>query len=670
MSVIVKTISPSNIKTRWREPFASEAINKKGVGTISPGVYRGLILEESSPPVDLTVKVASDSVVGDHVAIAETTNGFSVTFNDDAGDFNLDLSAASLLGQDVVITLEVSYAVGANTAGNYVAYTVADFDALTAEVKAGLIVLGTVAVPTAPPAQIPAADISINRRSFPSDRPVGAPLQKLTKNGGFEVASSGSDLPLVFRQWRTTNTPVHEEFLSHVAEFNSGAKCAELNRATASVITAFQLAQDINVPVVEGQNIRIRMFKKALVGAGAGTATFGISYRDVNGDPAGAQSIGFDVDSIDASFVEIGAGFIVPAGVHELAFVEVAGTGMNYGSTGAVLLFDDIDLFVEETGDNLDLPNEIRGAKSVVGALTFEQEDHSYDSIGAALRFENENDSSGDLVLDRKDGAVIVAGTGLNPVGLAVKGRVKRLGEELIVTIGGPDIPRISAPSSVFANVEYTLMWESIPLSEKGYRKYVGRDGALLQTVNAFWNNSSNQWAKDVNGEEASMSQQTSLGDVINRMQVTGINVWADNAWDRPTKIMMVTAAMFVREAVADWQYSNVTGAIFFNNGEERAVAGLPLHVGDTIVSAEFYATGGGTGNDMEFSITYGFPTSGSGVTIGSETNDTTGSFSQVVVAAVTQTVAVGRPYMLKVVSSVSATADRFSHAELLYKPV
>lgn len=135
-----------------------------------------------------------------------------------------------------------------------------------------------------------------------------------------------------------------------------------------------------------------------------------------------------------------------------------------------------------------------------------------------------------------------------------------------------------------------------------------------------------------------------------------------------PTKTMVLPAALCLREFETDYDVSNVTGAIFFNNGQQQAILPLPLHIGDTIESVTFWATGGGTTLDMEFVIGYGIVTSGSGVTIQSEVNNTTGSFTQVVVPTFAQTVITARPMFLRVTSSVGSTADRFSHAEISYK--
>ena len=527
MSVNVKSVLSSNIKTRWREPFASEAINKKGVGTISPGVYRGLILEETSPPVDLTVTVAGDPAAADHVAIAETTNGFSVSYVNSGGDFNIDLSSAALLSQTVVITLELEYSVGADTVGNYVAYTVAEYDALSAAVKDGIVTLGTVVVPGS--GAIPQANISPNRRSSPNDRPVGQPQMRLTKNGGFEVADDGASQELSFRHWRSVVTAGGGDanLVSHVAESNSGTKSVELDVLGAGSFS-FQLTQDINVPVLEGDVIRARMFKKALIAANSGTATLGVSYRDVDGNATGAQTVAFAVDGVDAAFTEAGELFVVPAGAYELAFIEVKGTTLNYPGAGSSLLIDDVNLFIERTSANQDLDHELRGSGSIVGALTFEQPGESYASVGAALSFKNTDPSSGALELSRKDGSV-----SLLPPNFALKGQLDRLGEDLIGSTANAELARIVAPASVFAGVEYTLMWESVPSGEKGHRLYVSPTGTVARTVNAKWDNTLNQWSKDVNGIEASLELQTNALST-SRYQISGTNVWADGAWVKP----------------------------------------------------------------------------------------------------------------------------------------
>jgi hypothetical protein len=298
--------------------------------------------------------------------------------------------------------------------------------------------------------------------------------------------------------------------VSHVADSNSGTKSVELDVLGAGSFS-FQLTQDINVPVLAGQTVRVRAFKKALVAANSGTATLGVSYRDVDGNATGAQTVAFDVDGVDASFSEVGEIFTVPAGAYELAFIEVNGTTLNYPGAGSSLLIDDVDLFIERTTANQDLDNELRGTGSIVGALTFEEPGESYASVGAALRFKNIDANSGALELDRKDGG----SAPLAPMDFVVKGRLDRLGEDLIGSEANADKSRIVAPVSVFAGVEYTLMWESVPAGVKGYRKYVKSDGTLAETVNAKWNNTTNLWAKDVNGQDASKTEYSPAGQVM-----------------------------------------------------------------------------------------------------------------------------------------------------------
>jgi hypothetical protein len=104
------------------------------------------------------------------------------------------------------------------------------------------------------------------------------------------------------------------------------------------------------------------------------------------------------------------------------------------------------------------------------------------------------------------------------------------IGANLLGSIANADVARITTGVSVFAGVEYTLIEAAVPSGEKGYRRYVGPTGTLVETINASYNNTTNLWAKDVNGEEATRRDQSNIGPVP-KHQVAGVNSWADAAW-------------------------------------------------------------------------------------------------------------------------------------------
>src|SRR5574338_1521564 len=102
------TVSTSNIKMRWREPYVTSGLNKKLVGVLPAGIYRGLKLSTSGS--NNTVTAIPDSTYQDHVAFYNTADGFSLTYRDSTNTtYSFALTDASLLSQTVVITMFLDY---------------------------------------------------------------------------------------------------------------------------------------------------------------------------------------------------------------------------------------------------------------------------------------------------------------------------------------------------------------------------------------------------------------------------------------------------------------------------------------------------------------------------------------------------------------------------------
>jgi hypothetical protein len=527
MPINVRTVVAPNIKTRWREPFASESMNKRGLGVTAPGIYRGLFIEPTSPPVDLAVTIASDSVTGDQIAVAETSSGFSVHYVNEAGDFNLDLSNAALLNEEVTIALQLVYAVGAETTGVFIAYTQAEWDALATAAKRELVVLGVVSVPNS--GTIPLANIATTERTLPWENPSQATAwSRVSRNDSFEVAEGGASDSLNFRYWRTSTTPStgSAALVANTTFANAGEKSVAVT-VTGAGIFDFEIAQDLNIPVEEGQKIRVRVSRRSIAAAIDGTATIDIAYRTVTGALTSPAPAPFSVDAVTAAFAEFEVTFIVPASVHELASVAISGNSIDYAGAGLALLIDSVGVWVESLGSNQDLAHEARGAAAVIGALTMEDKDGVYSDVGAALEFDKDGGSGsggGVIVVDPLKGSIAPD--------LQHKGSIIGLGSSTLGSGDNAGRARVSAPASVFAGVEYTLMWESIPVGEKGFRKYVSPTGDMVETVNAAWNNTTNLWTKDVDADMAT-KQTHGIAGLSFAKQEGGAGTWGDAAWDQ-----------------------------------------------------------------------------------------------------------------------------------------
>lgn len=118
----------------------------------------------------------------------------------------------------------------------------------------------------------------------------------------------------------------------------------------------------------------------------------------------------------------------------------------------------------------------------------------------------------------------------LNVLGVSTLQNALALGGALLGSIANGDVARVDVAASVFAGVEYTLMWQSVPSAQKGFRLYVSPTGTLLLSVNAVWNNTTDLWAKDVNGEPATEFRLEN-GQFKILYQAGGVNSWADSAW-------------------------------------------------------------------------------------------------------------------------------------------
>jgi hypothetical protein len=165
MATDVQPITGNAIHSKWKEQFASSSLNKRPVGVVAPGIYRGLILEVDPLAGDRTIVVGADPTNGDHVAVYETSDGFSVNYRDaSSGDITLDLS--SFTSVTVVVAIFIEYEVGVETSGTYRVFSVAEYDALPVDERGELVVLGTVVVPAG--GAIAGGSITLDRRTLAS----------------------------------------------------------------------------------------------------------------------------------------------------------------------------------------------------------------------------------------------------------------------------------------------------------------------------------------------------------------------------------------------------------------------------------------------------------------------------------------------------------------------
>lgn len=226
MPVDVQTISPSFLGVKWKEQYASAALNRRLVGVVQPGIYRGLTPVEDPGAGDRTILIQADGTTNDHVALYETADGFAVSYRDDAsGSFIVDLSSFSNVR--VVVAIVIEYQISVDTTGLYRAYTETEFLALTAAEQGELVVLGTVDVPVS--GAVPQASIlgdyrTVSRSATPGGVVTGSELvdtlvDALTSRVEAPTAeSSVSEFTLMWESRSSASTPAYRLYVKDDGE--------------------------------------------------------------------------------------------------------------------------------------------------------------------------------------------------------------------------------------------------------------------------------------------------------------------------------------------------------------------------------------------------------------------------------------------------------------------
>jgi len=493
MPTTLSTISSTAITTRWREPYASEALNRKFAAIMPAGVYRGLRLEVSA--VDLSVDVAEDAVNGDHVAVFETEDGYSISYRDRlAGRFTFDLSSF-ISGEVITIAASAGYSVGVDTAAEFQGYTQAEFDSLTSAQRLGLVVLGTVTRSAS--GIIPAININHDGRdvSFLNRAAESVPWNPIIKNGGFELGDIGETFAHASPFWETSTDNANFSYTPSDTDSQSGDKSLELVSASAGTCIA-TATQTLYLAVTPGRQIRVAFYKRVLQAAtGTPTGVVRLSFEDKAGGSDTDVDLSFDINAVDGSFVGFDGVTVIPANMTVLKTVKVITSG-TYAAPGVCHRIDNIRSWYEVNAEDWFVINSSISGEVLTDSLFVGNRPLGIDA--AKLSYDGT-----DLVVESRDPTTATPG---------------------IV------IPRIVAVPSIAGGIEYTLVWQSLPPGSMGYRKYVSPTGQLVETVNAKWDNTSNLWTKDVNGVAASRYNltNTSYG---NQSQIPGTNSWGDGAW-------------------------------------------------------------------------------------------------------------------------------------------
>lgn len=499
----------SKVKMKWKETYVSEGLNRKVIPAMPKGIYSGLrLIQNISSPRQVEVSAAPDVT---HAAVHQSATGYSTTYHDVAGVSTiLDLSNAALNNQETVIALSITYVIGADTTASWIAYPIADWNALTDAQRAERIVLGTVSVP-APATNITTAMITPNRRTaaWESESPGSVPWSPIVKNPSFEhggTGSSGSGQYLI-SDWRNrVDLEVNGRFELGVATVRSGAKSLAFNKTIVGASTG-KIEQYQEVPVTPGQLVRVTGWIRQLIAPTGGSYTFNVYWGDLDSLASGSLTITASAAGLDAAFRKVESTFKVPAGKFVIKTVTIEVVGVTSASTGVAAVFDDFQVFIE-TGSPLTrqaaLANSLR--QQMVSALFFE-DPSTYAANGqlsALLRYDKSTPvGEGSLIGQRKD----LADNSAQPA-LSWMGRIIDLGKFMLFGSAESNQPRIEGPFS--SNEPFTLMFETRREGPagKGLRLYAGylfggsTEPGFFLTVNA--KHDGTNWTRDVNGEGSS----------------------------------------------------------------------------------------------------------------------------------------------------------------------
>jgi hypothetical protein len=541
MPITLSNIPNTAIKLRWKEPYASAALNKKVAAIVPAGIYRGLRLEESA--TDLSVDVVEDVDNGDHVAVYESIDGFSTTYRDDtSGRITLDLSSFSS-GVTVILSLFVEYALFAETTADLRGYTQAEFDALSSAERAEAVVIGTVLRSAS--GVIPSANITHDGRKIPflNRSNESVPWNPMIRNGGFELGDTGDTYVHASPFWEASAPDADRTVGPVDVDASSGDKCLEVEALAAGTINV-STKQTLYMPVVPGRQIRIRLYKKAVQAATGSLGTVRLSFEDKDRANDTNVDLNFDIDAIDGDFVRFDGVIIIPADMAVVKTFEVIVSG-TYGSAGPCIRFDDVQVWCEVDAEDWLITGSSVAAEVETDALFIG--DRAATTGAAKITFSDlDLDGVYNVLVERRDQNSALASPGLEWI--APTSDVAANSAALIV------------PAGVTAGIEYTLIHQSVPGTEKGHRTYVTPIGTIVRTTNASYNNVSGNWTKDVSADRAAR-EDFSEGFTTNRFKQGGTSVWADSLWQM--------GQSFDRFGVLDKGIWNTWTQPWFENGTD-----------------------------------------------------------------------------------------------------
>lgn len=360
MSTVLYTLAPTATRIRYREPYLSDALNKKYQSIVPFGIYEGFTPAPSIVAQSLDLQPGS---IG-HAAVVESDldNTVQVSVHLD-GTLTLDLSAQA--GQTVVVLLEATYAYPQETTAYIKMYLEGD-----PAIPASACTICKVDVPVTA-IVLTDADISLTGRTFPWDtRDRNAiPMLALAKNAGFEFVSEPSpSIGVAPPYWNLTTAGVGQFQMSN-SPGPSGTGGYVIGRAVAPIGSSHTniFYQRYSVPVSSANN-RIRFgvqFQPVLQTTLNNPVLTATLINPVTG--VTVQTLTIELDS-SAPFLgswtqyeETLEAYSIGADGACVAQLTLAFNNVQYGATGDAFYATDFVLEVESDSKAADVGGQLGG---------------------------------------------------------------------------------------------------------------------------------------------------------------------------------------------------------------------------------------------------------------------------------------------------------------------
>jgi hypothetical protein len=561
------------VKMKWRETYVSEGLNRKVVPSQPAGIYQGLkIIQNIASP--RRVEISPDAETNYHIAVYQTSDGYSLTYWDMAGtSIILDLSDASLDNEETIIAMEMDYQIGVDTTADWKAFPVADYNALPAGRKGELVVLGTVNVP-APATNITTGMITMERRTM-SWRNVSKgvlPWSPIVRNGDFEQSSPNDVDPKIW-WWDVTNTPGTGTGTVITQETDPYRNLMSLEFAslTTGNVTLL-LRQNIRVPVTPGQLIEVSYQRKVItVLPGPNVPEIKLLFLESAGTFQAQTTIPVDVSGVDASYEKVNVVFEVPSGASTLADVTLGGL-IDFDAAPLVGLYiDDLQVFLETSGERSDPQHGVSGDLEVAGNLVMRDVDNShaqdplkiiYDSSPKELKIDDHG-SSGTVNLNHRgplEAGDITARGDLDSVGSTTVGTTLdvtetsdladqvTLGEALNNDDAGSSTPNIIHKVTPNATSPRTVIMEGRDGGNNRVQHLINSFASTWSVIqNARYDAATISFIKDINNVEA-MAYEFTRSRIVIKHRKTSENAnddstgFLESGWNNTMQLRWVEA--------------------------------------------------------------------------------------------------------------------------------